>query len=51
MEECVMVLCDKRISLRLKGRVYCMVFRSALLYGVECCPIEKSQVQRMGSWR
>jgi len=30
------VLCDKKISFRLKGRVYRMVVRLALLYGVEC---------------
>jgi len=41
------VLCDRRILLRLKGRVYCIVVRPVLLYGVECWPIKKSQVQRM----
>jgi len=41
------VLCDKKIPLRLKGRVYRMVVRPALLYGVECWPIKKTQVQRM----
>jgi len=41
------VLCDKKISLRLKGRVYRMVVRPALLYGAECWPIKKTQVQRL----
>ena len=41
------VLCDKKIPLRLKGRVYQMVVRPALLYGVECWPIKKTQVQRL----
>ena len=41
------VLCDRRISLRLKGRVYSVVVRPALLYRVERWPIEKSHVQRM----
>ena len=41
------ILCDRRIPLRLKGRVYRMVVRPALLYGAECWPIKKSQVQRM----
>ena len=30
------VLCDRRIPLRLKGRVYHMIVRLALLYGAEC---------------
>ena len=38
------VLCDRRIPLKLKGRVYRMVVRSALLYGRDCWPIKKSQV-------
>ena len=41
------VLCDKKIPFRLKGRVYRMVVRPALLYGAECWPIKKTQVQRM----
>ena len=39
---------DKKIPLRLKGRVYHMVIRSVLLYVAECWPIKKSQVPRMG---
>jgi len=30
------VLCDRRILLRLKSRLYRMVVRPALLYGAEC---------------
>jgi len=30
------VLCDKRMPIGLKGKVYCMVIRSAILYGSEC---------------
>jgi len=41
------VLCDKKITLRLKGRVYHMIVRPTLLYGAECWPIKKSQLQRM----
>ena len=41
------VLCDKKIPFRLKGRVYRMVVRLALLYGAECWPIKKTQVQRL----
>jgi len=41
------VLCDRRIPLRLKGRIYHMVVRPVLLYGAECWPIKKPQVQRM----
>jgi len=41
------ILCDKKISFRLKGRVYWMVVRPALLYGAECWSIKKTQVQRL----
>jgi len=41
------VLCDKKIPFRLKGRVYQMVVRPALLYGADCWPIKKTQVQRL----
>jgi len=41
------VLCDKKIPFRLKERVYRMVVRLALLYGAECWPIKKTQVQRL----
>jgi len=41
------VLCDKRIPVGLKGRVYRMVIRLAVLYGSECWPIKKTQVQRL----
>jgi len=41
------MLCDKKIPLRLKGRVYRMIVRLASLYRAECWPIKKTQVQRM----
>ena len=41
------VLCDKRISLRVKGRVYRMVVISALLYSAEYWPIKNSHLQEL----
>ena len=41
------VLCDRKMPLRLRGRVYRVVVRPALLYGAECWPIKKTQVQKM----
>jgi len=41
------VLCDKKIPLRLKGRVYRIVVRSTITYGTECWPIKKPHVQRI----
>ena len=36
------VLCDKRMPVGLKGRVYRMVVRSAVLYESECWLIKKT---------
>ena len=41
------MLCDKRVPLGLKGKVYRMVVRPAVLYGSECWPLKKTQVQRL----
>jgi len=41
------VVCDKKIPNRLKGKVCRIVFRLAVLYGAECWPIKKTQVQRL----
>jgi len=41
MEKGFRSFCDKRISLKLKGRVYRMAVRLTLLYGVECLAYQK----------
>jgi len=41
------VLCDKRMPVRLKGKVYRTVVRPVILYDSECWPIKKTQVQRL----
>ena len=41
------MLCDKRMSVGLKGRVYRMVVRPTVIYGSKCWPIKKTQVQRL----
>ena len=41
------MLCDKRMPVGLKDKVYHMVVRPAVLYGSECWPIKKTQVQRL----
>ena len=41
------VLYDKRVPLGLKGKVYRMVVRPAVLYGSECWPLKKTQAQRL----
>jgi len=40
-------LCDKKIPVRLKERVYRMVVKPVVLYGAKCWPIKKTQVQRL----
>ena len=42
------VLCDKRISKRLRGKVYTTVVRPVLLYGAECWPVTSKQEHMMG---
>ena len=41
------MLCDKRMSLGLKGKVYSTVVRPAVLYGSKSWPLKKMQVQRL----
>nr|XP_009780146.1 PREDICTED: uncharacterized protein LOC104229240 [Nicotiana sylvestris] len=38
------VLCDRNVPLRLKGKFYRVVVRSAMLHGAECWPIKNSHV-------
>ena len=37
----------KKNPVSLKGRVYHVVVRPVLFYGVECWPVNKTQVQRL----
>ncbi|XP_067123187.1 uncharacterized protein [Centruroides vittatus] len=41
------VLCDKRVPLRLKGKVYRVVVRPAMLYAIETVSLRKTHVKRM----
>ena len=41
------MLCDKRMPIGLKGKVYRMVVIPAVLYGSEYWPIKTTQVQRL----
>jgi hypothetical protein len=38
------VLCDPRVSLKLKGKFYRTAIRSAMLYGAECWPTKRRHV-------
>jgi hypothetical protein len=35
------VLCDPRVSLKLKGKFYRTTIRLTILYGAECCPTKR----------
>ena len=37
------VVCDRRVPMRLKGKVYSSVVRPAMMYGAECWAIKKVQ--------
>ena len=41
------VICDRRLSARVKGKVYSSVMRLAMVYGVEMVAVTKTQVQEM----
>jgi hypothetical protein len=41
------VLCDPRVSLKLKGKFYRTAIRPAMLYGAECLPTKRRHVQQL----
>lgn len=41
------VICDDKIPLRLKGKLYKTMIRPAMLYGVECWPTKKVHIQKL----
>ena len=41
------ILCDRRIRLRVKGKVYKTVVRPAMMYGAETCAAKKAQEKKL----
>ena len=41
------VVCDRRIPVRLKGKLYKTLVRLALKYGLEAAPLKKTQERRL----
>ena len=41
------ILCDRRISLRVKGKVYKTVVRPAMMYGAETWEVNKAQEKKL----
>jgi hypothetical protein len=41
------VLCDKRVSQKLKGKFYRTMIRLAMLYGAECWPTKRRHIQQL----
>ena len=41
------VLCDRRVPIKLKGKVHKVVVRPPLTYGLEAAPLKKIQEQRL----
>ena len=41
------ILCDRKISLRVKGKVYKMVVRPAMMYGAETWAVKKAQEKKL----
>ena len=42
------VICDRRLPARVKGKVYSLVVRPAMVYGLERVAVTKKQVEKMG---
>ena len=42
-----MILCDRRISLRVKGKLYEAVVRPAMMYGAEKWTVKKVQEKKL----
>ena len=41
------ILCDRRISLKVKGKVYKTDVRPEMMYGAETCSVKKAQEKKM----
>ena len=41
------VICDKRLTAKVKGKVYSSVVRPAMVYGLETVAVTKKQVEEM----
>ena len=41
------VICDRRLRARIKGKVYSLVVRPAMVYGLETVAVTKKQVEEM----
>ena len=50
-KRCSGVLCDRRMPVKLKGKVYTLVVRPALLYGAETSATTRCQEARLGMLR
>ena len=44
------ILCDLRISLRVKGKVYKTVVRPAMMYRAETWAVKKAQEKKLDGW-
>ena len=40
-------MCDRKIPLKLKSKLYCRTIRPAMLHDGECWPIKKLQVKKL----
>ena len=41
------VICDRRLSARVKGKVYSSVARPAMVYGLEAVAVTKKQIEKI----
>lgn len=46
----LVLFCDSRIPIKLKGKFYKLAIRLALLYVIECWDVKKQHTHNMSSW-
>lgn len=47
IDECFSVICDKKVSIELKGKFYCTTIKPAMACGIECWVVKCQQENKV----